>query len=625
MNITYPTALLAALFVGPVLAESAEQSKTVLDEVIVTSSRVETPVREVGAAVSVLNQEEIALRGYQGVADLLRTQPSISVSNSGGAGKQTALRIRGEEGYRTLVLIDGVEVSDPTGTQIGPQVQHLGVSTDIERIEILRGPQGFIYGADAGGVVNIVTRSGAQASAALAAEAGHYDSQKVSAYAAGGNDALSAFISVNQYNTDGFNTLVADDSGEADGNENTTLHGKFAVQIDPQWRAQLVARDTKAYSEYDRCGFYNAQGQYQPTHDCASDFDQRIVKLSLDYAGEQVSHHWAVAHSDVSKTRIAGGMTVAASDGSIHKLEYLSRVRLSPQWQWVAGGDYKNESMDGEYSDPDDRRQLGVFVEAQGNYADAVYISIGARHDDHQIFGEHISSRIAAAYVQDFAHGGTLKYRTSWGTGFRAPSLYEEEYNRTAQAELAPLTEETSAGADLGIEYYGVNGAVVQLGLFDQKIENEIYYDLLAYTGYLQGLGVSHSQGVEVSLEYPVADRFKWIANYTFNKTLAADDTLRLRRPKHLLNVGLQARFMADRLTVLVNARAARDAENSIYGVGRVPLDDYQVVDLSVVHRVLENLTVQLRLENALDKKYQEVTGYNTAERSAYAGVQMQF
>src|SRR5690606_17824284 len=91
-------------------------------------------------------------------AQLLRSQAGISVSNSGGAGKQTALRIRGEEGFRTLVLIDGVEVSDPTAPQVGPLVENLTAGSEIERIEVLRGPQGFIYGADAGGVIQVVTR-----------------------------------------------------------------------------------------------------------------------------------------------------------------------------------------------------------------------------------------------------------------------------------------------------------------------------------------------------------------------------------------------------------------------------------------------------------------------------------
>ena len=114
-----------------------------LEEIVVTASRNATPLREVGVSMSVIDQAEIALKGYQSVADLLRTVPGIAVTNSGGAGKVTALRVRGEEGYRTLVMIDGVEISDPSGTQVGPHMEHLSSSSDIARIEVLRGPQGL--------------------------------------------------------------------------------------------------------------------------------------------------------------------------------------------------------------------------------------------------------------------------------------------------------------------------------------------------------------------------------------------------------------------------------------------------------------------------------------------------
>src|SRR5688572_25919608 len=151
-HLSLPLAVASALVAAPLAAQEK------LQQVVVIASRVETSLREVGASVSVIDRKEIELRGYPTVAQLLRTQAGITATNTGGAGKQTALRIRGEDGYRTLIMIDGVEVSDPTGTQVMAQVENLTTGSEIERIEILRGPQGFIYGADAGGVVQIFTR-----------------------------------------------------------------------------------------------------------------------------------------------------------------------------------------------------------------------------------------------------------------------------------------------------------------------------------------------------------------------------------------------------------------------------------------------------------------------------------
>lgn len=136
---------------------SAQTDSNPLQEIIVTSSLVPIPLRQIGTSVSVITQDEINAHGNISLVDVLRQQPAIGSSNNGGAGKTTALRIRGEEGFRTLTVFDGIRLLDPSGTQVGSAIEHI-LSDGIARMEILRGPQGLAYGADAGGVVNISTR-----------------------------------------------------------------------------------------------------------------------------------------------------------------------------------------------------------------------------------------------------------------------------------------------------------------------------------------------------------------------------------------------------------------------------------------------------------------------------------
>ena len=131
------------------------------EEIVVTSSMIAQPRRQIGTAVSVIDFEEIELRGYTDLADVLRTQTGIGVSNSGGPGKSTSVRIRGEESFRTLLIIDGVKALDPSAPQVAPSFDSLLTTSDLQRVEVLRGPQGFMYGADAGGVVNVITKRGA--------------------------------------------------------------------------------------------------------------------------------------------------------------------------------------------------------------------------------------------------------------------------------------------------------------------------------------------------------------------------------------------------------------------------------------------------------------------------------
>lgn len=143
------SALSLACAAAPAIAQNTSnkpETNSKLETVVVVSSKQETPLRELATSVAVLDEIQIETLGYTSLADTLRTLPSVSVSNSGGQGKATTLRVRGEAGYRTLVLMDGVDVSDPTGTQPGAQIQHI-MSGDIGRVELLRGPQGLMYGA----------------------------------------------------------------------------------------------------------------------------------------------------------------------------------------------------------------------------------------------------------------------------------------------------------------------------------------------------------------------------------------------------------------------------------------------------------------------------------------------
>jgi vitamin B12 transporter len=173
-------AISTGLLAYPVFAQQ-KNTEDEIEKLVVVSSRVAMPLREIATSVSIITQEDIEARGYANLTDVLKTQAAISATNSGGVGSTTALRVRGEEGYRTLVRIDGVDISDPTGTQIGPQLAHLQ-SANISRVEILRGSQGLAYGADAGGVINIYSGSPSeQFSGNISGEFGLYDTQNLAA------------------------------------------------------------------------------------------------------------------------------------------------------------------------------------------------------------------------------------------------------------------------------------------------------------------------------------------------------------------------------------------------------------------------------------------------------------
>ncbi|SMF58584.1 vitamin B12 transporter [Alteromonadaceae bacterium Bs31] len=592
-----------------------------LEELVVTSSRNATPLRQVGASVSVITEADIQLQVAQTLNELLRNQPGITVSNSGGLGANSTLRIRGEEGYRTLIMIDGIEMTDPTGTQAMSHVEHLSLSNEIDRIEILRGPQGFIYGADAGGVINIFTRSSSEGmSGGFAAEVGSYNTRRLNASLNGGNQLMDGFVSVAQLSSDGFNARETDKSGEEDGYDNTTVHAKGGINFNQALRAQLVYRDQSAESEYDSCGSSN---------DCLSKFDQAVGRVSLEYNRDDFLQSLAYSYSDIERLFLTDGEQVYAISGGMSKAEYFGQAALSSALTTVWGLDHKKETLDGRDGDADNsREQLGLFAELQANVNDAVYFTGGVRYDDNEDFGRYNSYRLTAAWLPFSTSVHTLKLRSSVGTGFRAPSLSELAYNDGPWASGAAVTTvldaEESEGVDIGVDYYRAlseqQALSVEFTLFDQKVENEIYYDLIDYSGYLQAQGETRSYGSELLVDFSANKYLALIFSSTWNPTEMLDDSPRARRPENSENLGVRVNLLNDELKLLANIYSARKAID----IDGTEMDDYRLVSLSA-NWVLNNWLLSAKIDNLTNREYQQVSSYNTAERSFHAGVQFSF
>ena len=598
------------------LAASA-QTAAKPEEIVVTGSIIPTPRREIATAITVLEVPEIELRGYDTLADVLRTQPGITVTNTGGAGQPTALRIRGEDGYRTQLIIDGVKAVDPSGTQVGPSFDNLLATGDMERIEILRGPQGFIYGADAGGVVNVITSRGAgPLGGKLSVDGGTFGTRRVNGSVAGGSERGDYYVSVSDFETDGFNTQTADTVlRDKDGAANTTAHAKLGWNVGDDWRLQLVARDIHASVQYDGCSF--------PTvYDCVAKTDQTTYKVSADYDGRAVTHSLGYSAIDIARDSFAAGASEFAARGQLGRFEYTGSYRPADKQTLVYGLDLQDERVTTDAHAQ--RNQSGYYLEYQGRLGKSVFITAGARRDANDDFDSHTSGRVTLAVVHDLAGGNALKYRASYGTGFRAPSLFEAAYNRGPYsyppAAGVVLGPEDSKGYDLGLDYDTRNGLHFEATLFDQHITDEIFFDLDTFAGYLQSAGSSESRGLELAAKKRLGQRFELLANLTANDTEDTANQQRLRRPKRFGNLGVQY-AAGDKLRLLVNARFARDAID----VGGMALPDYTVLDASLAYPVSKTLEVFGRIENATDAKYVEAIGFNTAGRTGYAGVRVRF
>lgn len=591
------------------------QTPSDIEVLSVVSSRIGIADQAMASSVTVLTEDDIAALGNLTLTDILRQTPSVGVSNSGGLGKLTTLRIRGEEGFRTKLFIDDVEITDPSAPQIAPVFDDL-LSSHISRIEILRGVQGLTYGADAGGIVRVYSRQAEEGtSAGLAVETGKFDTQTFSGNAGWSNKTSGVSLSATSLETDGFNAQSSDVSGEHDGYDNTTVHLSGWTQLTDALRLSGVFRSAEGDNEYDGC-FDNST--FAPTNNCLTESQQRTARIALDYQQDNQQHQLAVSRTKIERDFINNGEFGFQNAGSQEQASYLGAIELN-QTNLAFGAEYEREEID---TTGESRNQKSLFTQWQQSFSQGVSTHVGVRYDDNETFGSFTSYRVGGRYP---VAGSGVTFKAGLGTGFRAPSLFEQAYNdgpfSFGDAAGLQLNEEQSQGWDLGFEFRNNTGFEAELVYFNQQIEDEILFDNAAFQGYLQAQGESESRGVELSVEHTVNSHWYWWGNYTYNDTETVTGEPRLRRPKHKANLGLTSTWLNSRLQVTTSVRSVRDAVD----IGGVALDDYTLVNANLRYQATMRMAFNLRAENLTDRDYQEVAGFNSAERALYAGISLNY
>ncbi len=599
---------LAVAAAQPVIADNQ------MEEVVVTSSRVPTPLRQIGTSVSVVTQTDIEQLGYNELYNVLRTQPGVQVSNQGGPGSITSLRIRGEESYRTRFYLDGIDISDTSSPQTTPRVEQI-LSSGVQRVEILRGPQGLMYGADAGGVVNVSTIAPEEGfNGSVSAEGGRYDTQQYSGNINGGNGTVDFSLSAADYDSDLYNARTIDtDIRDDDGYENTTLHGRLGWNVTEDLRLSLVARDVEGETAYDGCF---TVADFAPSNACTDEFEQEAYRVAGNYRTERFTHEVFYTSNEITRKNYTEGEFAFGNGGELERTGYLGSFTANDSLKLVYGVDLLDESLDD--SSIDDREQEGYYAEYQGGFGNHFFVTAGARYDDTDDYGSTTTYRLSGAYLLPLA-GGEMKLRATYGTGFRTPSLFEINNNGFSFDPVPELDDEESEGYDLGVSWAG-SSLYVEAVYFDQEITDEIFYDNADFV-YRQRTGDTESQGVELFGSWAVLESLSIDGNYTYTDSQDINGDPRPRRPEHMANLGVQWTTLSDRLTLGLHARLSQDAVD----VDGTEMDDYEVLDLNASFQVLEGLELFGRVENVTDEDYEEVSTYNTSGAAGYVGLKYSF
>ena len=629
--------LAACLTGSAILAISSAQAQTTLlpaaialDPVIVTANRTSTPARAVGSAVTVIDRAELERRQVRFVADALRTIPGVGFSRTGTVGGLTQVRLRGAEGNQTLVLIDGIEVNDPA---TGGEYDFANLlADDVERIEVLRGPQSALYGSDAmGGVVNIVTRKGEGKPFATARLEGGSKGTASGVLSAGGVSGNADFFgSLGGYRTDGFSSASEwRGNPEADGYDNVTGFAKFGVDATQDLRLDMVGRVTDYRADAD--GFSDG---LPADADAATRGRQMYgrAQARLDTLDGRWQHIAGISRSHTTLRYFTDGARTDTYVGDRTKVDYQSNVFLTQEAARLAHtltflAEHEEESADvkGEYSSFDrSTGQTGLVGQYQLGIADALFMTGAVRHDLNERFADSTTWRGTAAY--DLSQTGT-KLRGSYGTGIKNPTLFELfGYDGTYRGNPA-LKPEQAKGWDIGVDQWILDDALsLEATYFDQRIT-----DLIQGAGNtsINLSGTSKIHGVELGLTAYLLDGLTLRAAYTFLDGEDANGVKLARRPENVASLDIGYSFLEGAAALnlgIVHTGGQQDiAFDAFYNQTRVELDSYTLVNLAGSYRFNEHAEAFARVENLFDERYEDVYGYGGMGRVAIAGVKLGF
>ena len=607
----------AASFVaGSFEANSAVASIEELEETIVVASRVPTPMYALGVSTSTLDRDDIATLGYASLSDLLDIQAGVTVSEAGGYGKTGTIRIRGEEGFRTRIQLDGIDIADPSSPQISPRIEHL-LSEGIQRIEVLRGPQGLMYGADAGGVVAITTRQPTEAfSADLSAEMGSNTFQRLGATLTGGSEYVYGSISAATVDTNNFNAREIDNiAPDDDGYQNKSLHATLTAVLSEQWRAGGSAHGVDGANDYDGCFDPDT---FATVNNCTDDYAQLAWRSYINWFNDKTDVIASYEQNAIERQYFTEAVKTFETDGGHEELSVIANLQLPSDQRLTMGSDFLVQSLN-DGNETRSRNNRAFFAEYARNFLSG-NIQVGYRTDDNDDFGRHNSWRVSTFQPLPLTTI-PLALTAALGTGFRAPSLYEIAYNKGpfayAPASEQRLLAETSKGWEVGLRV-GTPERQITATWFSQDISNEIYFDLSGYSGYLQRPGDNRSEGLEIEGIATLNPQLSVKGNVTFNRTEDALSNQRPYRPELTAAVSLiwQNAWLTASLI-------GRHTQNVVDTEGE-PMADYTLLDCSFAANLSDSLQITARIENLTNDTYQQIQGYFSAQRAWYLGLRYQ-
>lgn len=645
MNPSIPLiALLCALAAAPAAAQTdlTPDPATSPDEIVVTGTRSSTPVAvdRSGSSITVLDRQALDRRQTRAVSDILRDVPGVAVSRIAG---QTQVRLRGTEANHVLVLIDGIEVSDPYSGEFDFGTL---VADDAARVEVLRGQQSAIYGSDAiGGVIQYLTPTGRDAPGVSARiEGGSFGTINGAARAAGASGSLDYALSATLDSTDGV--------PNARGGRRDLANDTGAISLKSTWSPVDIARLTGvlryARTETD---FNNSENDPtsptygyivdSPGNHLTNDALYGLLRGEIDLMGGRWTHALTAQFATTERNTFDGAGRTSGNEGARLKGSYETTLKIGDgaiRHQVTAALDvererYRNtDPTSGPFSASTLRRQvddIGIVGQYDLQAGDHAAFGASIRQDLNNRFRDTTTYRLQGSYRFD----NGFRLRAATGTGVKNPGFYELFGYYDGRFIGNPgLRPERSEGWEAGVEQsLGGGRLVAGVTYFDSRLKDEIFTD------YSTGIASpanrttrSKQHGVETFVNARIGSAWRIDAAYTYLHA-RENAVTEVRRPQDIASLAIGWHAPRDRFSVTGVARYnGKTTDNAFidpvnFGSVRVTLPDYLLLNLAAEAKLTERIAVFGRVENIADEHYEDVFSFTNPGRTAYAGLRARF
>jgi len=643
---------LLALFIATLLIETAVAASEIdekgpVDNIIVTAHLTPSTGPQVSSAYSVIERPLFERRQSIFAADVLQDVPGVSMSRSGTFGSQTVARVRGAEANQVMVMIDGIRVNDLAGDD-AYNFANL-TSYDIERIEVLRGPQSALYGSDAmAGVINVITRRADRPFSGRAfVEAGSFETRNAGIQLGTAREKVNVNFGGSYLGTEGTN--ISRQGDEKDGYRNLTT--TFNATYDPLDKLgfDFFGRYTDAETDFDDADF-----GLPVDADRTTDSTQAYLlgKMRLAVFDERWTHEWRVTSVDTDNVNLRDGVWNDSTAGEQRGAYYQTSIGL---YDNPAAGtdhkltlaidyqeqDYEQRGIVQPWGDPNKDEKLdntGYVAEYVAQPLSAWALSLALRYDDNSDFKNATTYRATTSYLVDQFD---IRFRGSLGTGQKNPTFTERfgfftsaTSNFIGNPNLEP---EESTGWDVGLDKGFMEGGLMLKGTyFDEKLDNEIngfFCDPVLMTcTAINEQGTSYRKGLEVAFDADLPANLGLNVSYTYTDATEPDAAggkrIEVRRPRHMAALNINYGFVQDRGNLNFNASYSgkqEDDDFSSFPASRVELDAYTLVNLTFGFEITKLVALTARVDNVFDKDYENVYGFSTPGRGVFAGVRLNF